>query len=210
MLPVNYTEQQFRAIKAMIDKTFHKPFEPSLNYSVVGMHVRTGVSIHEMMHSLRTDKSTFFSSVHKGRRNAAQLQAAINKGLFPEGMFCAVNVKIALLYASGHRGTPVNGHIAHVCIVQDSSAIHVGSPTLISGSKDSISGSHYQTGPSARVLAVLHVEIGREENMETLASVFKKPRFDNIFGKEVDKLTKIRMRKIRRKRMDNIGIKGDF
>lgn len=207
MRTLELAPQHKRALRDVWESRFSKPFDPALDYNIEAVHASPSVDITDILRSIRqTQVPVFFSVLSKSR---PQVNAMVKQGEFPAKQFCAVSPRIAMMFVRGHKDWPKPGDVAQVCILKDATAIRVGSPSVIqkgSSVNADRSDSHHLSSGRAELVAVVQARIA---GMSSVSAVRRKKK-KNVFAGEVDELTKIRMRKIQRKRMDNFGIKEDF
>lgn len=206
---VELAPHESKAIRAVWDSKYRAPFDPALQYDVEAIYAGQATSVPELLKALRGDH-IYFSVLSKSRGAVIE---SVKSGRFPAKQFCAITPRIALMFARGHRSMPKAGDPAPICVLRDPGAVNVGSPSVIqrgSSDKSQLSSSHHMTSNRVELVAVVQVRVAHSFASVAGVNVRRKKRKQNLFGEEVDETTKRRMRKIRRKRMDNFGIKEDF
>jgi len=209
MKQIALTDAQRKAIHAICEAAHCKPFDPMIDFKVESMFSTQDIS--SVLKELRSNRHLYFSVLSPSRK---QVIEQVQNGSFPAKQFCAVSPKIALMFTRGHRSYPRHGDPAPICVLEDTQAILAGSPSVLQkGSSENAdrSASHHITSSSVRLIAVLQTKV----SSVTSESKDKEDEDDEedegqIFGNKINEKAKIKMRKIRRKRMDNFGIKGDF
>lgn len=201
------TDTQKKAIYDICDSVHSKPFDPMLDFKVDSVVSRLG--LQEVLRVLRATNHIYFSVLSPSRTRVIE---QVKEGSFPSKQFCAVSPRIALMFTRGHRSFPRHGDPAPICILQDTNAILAGSPSVLqkgNALNAERTASHHITSSSVRLIGVLQTKVS-SASIQSKSEEEDEEKEDQIFGKKVNEKAKIRMRKIRRKRMDNFGIKEDF
>lgn len=213
MRRVELNSTQKKALYDMLEANYSNEFDPAIGFKIEAIHLADGIEVSDVIRELRqTQVPTFFSVLSAGRKDVIE---SVQKGLFPASQYFATTPRIALKYVRGHRSSPRIGDPAPICIVKDKNAVHVGSPSILqTGSeKAAAANSHHKSSSSAVLVAVVQARIAVSDKvpelMEVTSGVKRKVKRP-AFGEETDENTKRKMLKIRRKRMDNFGIKEDF
>lgn len=211
MQTLELAPQHKKALRDVWENRFSKPFDPALDYKIEAVHVTPSTTIEDVFRAIRPANERIFFSVLSKSRPA--VNALVKKGAFPGKQFCAVSPKISMMFVRGHKDWPKVGDVAQVCILRDRNAVRVGSPSVIqkgSSTNAERSDSHHLTSANVELVAVVQARITNTSAVRLKAVSSVRPKKKNIFAEEIDEKLKIKMRKIRRKRMDNFGIKEDF
>lgn len=204
---IDMSQTQVRALRTMLNQSATED-DPSIRFAVENM-MWSSFKLQTVLHLLRSN-SIYFSVLNQNRRHIAD-KIATNQ--VPANMFCARSPALALQFIGGHRRPPRVGDSAALCCIVDKQAEPANSPSVIQTGARGASSSHVLTSNSARLICVVQATIvsGQSANVAVSAAIPRKNKGLRIrLGDEADSATKRIMRKIRRKRMDNFGVKGDF
>lgn len=219
MRQLDVTDVEKAQLKNILSLSFLRPYDPNISYSIDAVAVPDSSSFRTVVSQMGKQKEHIYFSAINGSRDRV-IKKIMQQDSFPAGEFCAPTPKTVMQFLRGHR-LPVNsGTTGSICILRDRHPEEATSPSVINlgkGEEADRIRSYYKTSHDVVLIAVIRVKItgvstkAPDVTASALKRKQKKRKGAPEFADEVeDDRTKRKLRKIRRKRMDNFGIKEDY
>lgn len=201
---------------------FQFPFDPYLGFEITRVATPDNLDMRSLLKAMARRQHILFSALNPARKDIRHTIESFEK--FPGGEFCSYSPKVAMQFLRGHRLSIRDGDKGYICILADpfakpaSSPSMVQSPAYVEGQQD----SYFKTSATSRLLAVVTVTVRtpgvldvtakeqQEEGDKDKSKKKKKKKIADIGDEVTNDVERRRMMKIKRKRMDNFGIKEDY
>lgn len=203
------SEHMLRVVQKALSH-YDRPYDPNVDYKVLKVFAPEDKKFHDVVRRINEARGHVLFSAMNAERQAVR-QSVEQKQKFPAGAYCSLSFKVAMQYIKGSRGGNLRpGDSGLMFVLKDPQPEEVSSPSVVHLGKSKLADqqrSYRESSTSVEIIAAVYISVTRVGPMSVTSSSEEEIAIE--IGHKVSERLKRKLKKVKRKRMDNFGLKED-